>query len=830
MSLKDCIQRAQTAGHLTVDEANELQQRLDTLTRQILSPPLVRQQLIKEMEAIALQKRRVKGLQNTANLRNEADVLNYRGPGDSGPPPPGKNPPPSDPGAAFFHMHSHQGQASFMDVEHKARAIDAAAKTEMEDMLHEFRRGALSGDLRRTQQTVKPRIDNMVRELFGENTGDTMAAQFAKAFSTVAEKLRIRFNDAGGAIGKLKNWGLPQIHDQIALRAAGKQAWIDFIFPRIDLNQMRHPLTGLSMSEADLRASLDHIYDTIITEGWNTRDPSGSPQGRGALFKQHADHRFLAFKNADVWMEYQRQFGQADAFATMLGHIHVMARDIAAMEVFGPNPTAGREYLKGVVLKATANDAKAHRSIHRADQVWDYLRGTSSTPVSMRAANVMADIRNTITGVSLGSAVFSSLGDLATQSLRRHFNGLPSTRMMGEIVSYLAQPENRRLAVRAGLDLDQANNVIAQQARYVGSLGGSTWSRYIADRVITLSGLSPWTQAGKHVFGRAIQGHLADQVGKSLDQIDAPTRNMLLRHGIDAAAWDLIRQAALDEPRPGATYLIPAEIAKLPGGRDLSEKYISMIMRETTYAIPEATPASQTLITGSTQPGTWAGEILRSGMQFKGFPVAFLTLHGGHIMRQLWDPRTRLAGATYAGALLIGMSLLGAVAIQLKEITSGRDPRKMTPNDALGAKFWLAAMQQGGGLGIFGDFLFSDVNRFGGSVAGTLGGPLAGRFEDLVKLSIGNARELGEVKLNTNFGRELVSFLKNSTPGQSLWFARLAWERLFFDQLQYLADPQAHVAMQRRMQHRRTEFGQEYYWRPGETSPRSGPDFSRIGG
>ena len=36
---------------------------------------------------------------------------------------------------------------------------------------------------------------------------------------------------------------------------------------------------------------LSNVYDTIVTEGWNTRDPSGQPQGRGALFRQHADHR-----------------------------------------------------------------------------------------------------------------------------------------------------------------------------------------------------------------------------------------------------------------------------------------------------------------------------------------------------------------------------------------------------------------------------------------------------------------------------------------------------------------------------------------------------------
>ena len=48
--------------------------------------------------------------------------------------------------------------------------------------------------------------------------------------------------------------------------------------------------------------------------------------------------------------------GAAGIFATMMGHINVMARDIAAMEVLGPNPAATLEYMKQLVK---AEKAKA---------------------------------------------------------------------------------------------------------------------------------------------------------------------------------------------------------------------------------------------------------------------------------------------------------------------------------------------------------------------------------------------------------------------------------------------------------------------------------------
>ncbi|MDE8420560.1 hypothetical protein, partial [Klebsiella pneumoniae] len=61
---------------------------------------------------------------------------------------------------------------------------------------------------------------------------------------------------------------------------------------------------------------------------------------------------------------------------------------------------------------------------------------------------------------------------------------------------------------------------------------------------------------------------------------------------------------------------------------------------------------------------------------------------------------------------------------QLIRWRSGEGKRP-TPTDA--QAFWGAAVLQGGGFGIFGDFLQSSQNRFGGGFLGSLAGPL---FQD----------------------------------------------------------------------------------------------------
>lgn len=76
-------------------------------------------------------------------------------------------------------------------------------------------------------------------------------------------------------------------------------------------------------------------------------------------------------------------------------------------------------------------------------------------------------------------------------------------------------------------------------------------------------------------------------------------------------------------------------------------------------------------------------------------------------------------GAYFAN-FIVASTILGGVALQMKDVARGRDPRPINE------KFIIAAMAQGGGWGIFGDFLFSDMNRYGRGGMSTLLGPIYG--------------------------------------------------------------------------------------------------------
>lgn len=729
--------------------------------------------------------------------------------------------------AGLFKL-SNNGEARFDSVERRTDVVVGMAHAMMEDLLDRFRRSRLLGDARRHNRA---QLDNVVREAFGEDSGDAAARDFARAWTDTAEWLRQRFNAAGGAINKLENWGLPQWHDARALLHRTLPVWKADIRELLDVGRMVHPLTGMPVLEEELDGILDGIWEGIVTGGWDTREPTRSVFGKGALANQRAEHRFLVFKNADAWMKYQADYGGgSDPFGAMMGHIDMMARDIAAMEILGPNPGTMIEFIKQVITKEAALRSagkesrfggmgrpadRANHMNHRIDAVWGSIRGTLNTPVNGLWANVGAGARNLITASVMGSAALSSISDVGTQLISRTFAGLAPGHPFLETIRAAAGGTSQREAIAAGLILDQARHVHAAQARYVGTVNGRGWTAYLADRVLTLSGLTPWTQGGRHAFGLAFMHEAGKQMGKSFDQLHPLFRSKFQQYGIDAAAWDTIRRAELHKSEDGLEILRPREIAGR--NRQLGERYLSMILSETEFAVPSGNHRSRTILVDQNQPGTLPGELLRSFAQFKSFGAVYAMLHGGLIARRIIGRQYGQA-ATYAGALLLTSGFFGAMAMQLKNVASGRDPQPMTS-----PQFWAAAFLQGGGLGLYGDFFFSDLNRYGGGLAGSVGGPTAERIGGLTNLTIGNLAELAAGK-DTKFVKELVQFARGNVPGGNLWFTRLAWERVVLDQLQWLADPNAARAFRDKQRRYARDFQTGYWWAPGTAAPQRAPN------
>lgn len=795
MSLKLCIPGMVERGEITPEQARQMEEIYDQLeahyrkqTGETAAASMASTETLDRMEAEAFQRKRQAVMQIAAQRSAIDNMKRYAG----------------GLGDAALALLDQDGKAPYSNVEARRKAILGRSHAMME--------GVLSRHRRRVTGVIRDRagLRDLVREAFGEESGNLSAKEMADAWTRTAEMLRQRFNAAGGAIGKLEKWGLPQTHSSVAVRKVGYVAWKDFIEPRLDLSKMMDAVGDQPLTQDALQATLRHVYETIRTEGWANRQP-GTAGGK-KLGNRRSDSRFLVFKDADSWLEYQERFGAATPFDAMMGHISAMSRDIAMMEIMGPNPTATLRWVKDVVNRdAALGDGgvidAAQSSTKRLQEIFDTITGTAQTPINAKWASRMQGVRSVLTSAMLGSATLSALTDVGFQTVTRRFNGLPVT---GAITGYLKllrpwMSQDQKLAVRMGLIAEEASKMASAQNRYIGESVGPEMASRLADGVLRLSGLSPWTQAGRWAFGMEFLGHIADQSDKPFSKLHPSFRGALERYGIGSAEWSKIRATPLHEER-GTTFLRPQDIKD----ENLGDRILEMIQSETDFAVPTATVRARSALNVD-RPGTWMGEIARSAVLFKSFGISMLMTHGRRMIEQEGFNRLK-----YAASLAITTTLMGALAMQLKDVSKGKDPRPMDD-----PRFWGAALLQGGGLGIFGDFITSTESRFGSGLGETLAGPVVGLASDIGGLGWEAFKEA------PNYGRQTTKMLKRYLPGGSLWYSRLAFERTMLDQMQLWLDPDADEAFDR-MERHAEKTGQEHWWEPGDRSPEREPNYANI--
>jgi hypothetical protein len=716
-------------------------------------------------------------------------------------------------GARGIFARDISGKGSQFNVEGRAQAVRGILHGMMADALDAYR----SKNLGLTRDTLG--LTRFVRELYGEATGDGVAGAAARGWTQATDYAVDRFNAAGGALAKKQAWRLPQTWDRDAVKARGPDAFIDYMEKATADGRLRiwdweadAPVDALRRAEI-----ISQAYQRI-TDPFADMIPGQT--GSTKLANSRDQRRAFEWTSADAWLDFNRTYGKGDAgiWDAITGHVDGMAHDIAMLERLGPNPAAAARLLIDTAKKAGVEGY----GLLRLEASWDYISGRATSPAVDWIAKLGGGVRAWLSAAQLGSAVFSSITDFSTLRATAAWNGLSRNGVMGEYLSLLnpANHADRKLAVRAGLIADGwAQRARAAQRTTMEEIGQTLPNR-MASFILRASGMEAHTSAAKWAFGMEFLGHLADQSAKEFGALDAPLRRTMERYGLDAASWDLIRSRGVYK-EDGMEIVFPEQLLRQQGGEGLDRagqeaatRLLEMINTERGFAVIEPGIAEKAMVMGQSRPGTIEGEFFRSSMQYKAFPISMMSRH---LVRGMESYRAGDHGR-YMAALLVSLTAMGGLAVQLKEVAKGKDPRDMTD-----WKFWGASFLQGGGAGIVGDFLGASLSRADQSFYATVfGGPTGGLLDDLSKLSGGNLSATAEGK-DTNFGRELARFARRNTPGTSLWYTRLALDRMLWDRLQELTDRDAGRSFRRMEDRARKETKQEFWWKPGNALPSRAP-------
>ncbi|PLW82237.1 hypothetical protein CWI75_10690 [Kineobactrum sediminis] len=623
-------------------------------------------------------------------------------------------------------------------------------------------------------------LDDLAEELHKpKSTGNARASQFAKAVADVLEDLRLRFNRAGGEIKQLEGWALPHTSDSTKMARAGVEQYVETTLPLLDRNRMRTPY-GRPMDEKELRESLRAIYSNTVGE---TLAEEG--QGPQAIANRYQEHRQLHFRNGKEYREYADKFGDTNYYKVITDHIERLSREIALIETLGPNPAKAFE-------RMTAGLDKAFLVNHEA--IFKNLAGLNR-PDKGLLMNFNAGLRPALSAAQLGSATISSFSDIGTASVAAAFNGLGWSRMLRRLGS-LTGEESRVFAARLGGSIDYALDNVGIAVRF-DDTAGADWSQRLADTVFRASGLNAFTNLMRRAHFIEMAYTLASHRGKSLDAVEPRFRKMLESYGIDGLEWDLIRKAKMRQ-RNGEQFLDVTSIQD----EGVQTKLMGIIHQERDLAVLMPDTRTRALMNQGQEQGTVLGEGLRAFGQYKSYSVMMVM---NNLHRYLSSKRLNTVDRVgYISSLVVSTTLLGALSLQLKEVAKGRDPRNMRDTD-----FFKAALLQGGGLGIMGDFFFSDSNRYGQPGLVTALGPTGGFAYDIYR----TGRDMIEDE-NLNASRML-----RYTPGQSLWYGRLIFDRNVIDQFQRLADPDYMTNKRAQVRRRKTQQGQDYFWPPARSFP-----------
>lgn len=667
---------------------------------------------------------------------------------------------------------------------------------------------------------------DLALEVFAQgkaNTGNAEAKAGAQAWLKVTDQMRQRFNAAGGDVGRLDYGYLPQAHDQAVVLQAGRDAWAQQVLPLLDRTRYLRE-DGSRMADDEVLDMLRASWETISSDGANKRAPGAGPApGAAARANRGSESREIHFRDGEAYLQYLSEFGRGSMYDAMIGHIGGMARDIGLVERYGPNPNAQMRLQFDLAERA---DGRLERVFgNQPDAYWNLLNGTTGTPANARIANVGQHIRNIETFGKLQGAVLSSITDLGSYFVTTGFNRLSywdALRNLGRA----GGSEAKEFMNAHGMI---AESMISDLNRWAGENVAQSWSGRIANSTMRLSLMNAWTDTLRRAFQMthmAGVGRLAKTEWAKLTEYD---RWRMESKGLTEADWEVIRAAQPEQLRD-QDMITPDGIYATgdPRAAEVVARYLGMISDESEVAILNPDLATRAITTaGGAQAGTLKGELARAVMQFKSFPIAMMSRH----WRRMLDTPQGLEGApltanrlAYAGAMLMSLTALGAIAFQTKQLVSGKDPVDMTT-----PKFWGRALAQGGGLGFFGDMLLSDTTEDRGQLD-TLGraflGPSFGSAADLWELTKGNLDEVIAGK-DTHAGAEALRFARGHLPLVNLWYSKAALDHAGLHALQENLSP---GYLQRMRTRARKDWNQDYWWQPGTGLPERGPSFEQIAG
>jgi GNAT superfamily N-acetyltransferase len=658
-------------------------------------------------------------------------------------------------------------------------------------------------------------------------------AEVINKYQTVARNRRNRF---GAWIRDLQGYATRQTHDMFKIRAVTQAEWVSAVKDSLDLPKMIR--LGL-IDETDPIGSLKSLYNDFAS-GSHMKPMAAEEDivalGRGSnLAKRESVSRTLYFKDGLAAYDYHAKFGVGRLAESIIIGLDRSASSAAQLKTLGTNPMATLtrlldEYEES--LKTTPDRFDKFRSQRGAIMnLLAQVDGSVNIPGSVQAAKINSFIRSWTSMAKLGGALISSISDLTGYAAELRY--AQNKNMLSGMVDGIG-------ALTRGRAKGEKAEILSSLGVFYESVSGAVSARFDNPELVAgkmaatmrtffrLNGLTWWTEVLRDGTALSHSHYMAQQGSKNFGDIDPELRRLFTLYNIDEGKWDLLRMGQM-KTADGRAYLTPDALNTVPQeafenyirsiGRtvspasvqnlidDLGQTMRTMFLDRAHHAVLEPNARNRAFMLRGTKPGTVPGEILRYISQFKSFSVAITqSVLGREVYGRGYDTfgeYLRKGQGDWLGmAYMISLyGLLGYGAMSVKDLIKGREPR-----NPLNPQTVIASLAQGGGLGLYGDFLFGEYSRFGKSLVSSIAGPVAGAADTIAELYT-RARN-GDDLAGTAFKAIL-----DNTPFNNLFWLRPLLDYTILFNIQESMNPGFLRRMERRVER---QNDQRFLFKPSE--------------
>jgi hypothetical protein len=650
---------------------------------------------------------------------------------------------------------------------------------------------------------------HFVYERFGVATGDVAAKVVSDAFGQMIDHGEMLARGAGKVFEPNEDWRLMQPWSPRRVAQFTEPEFVKDWRAEMDAGGVKlwDKEKNAPAALADQDAILKKAYADIKYEGGTTAPFS----------KEMRTFRFQPGKaGADSWLKLQGKYGVGnEIMAAVDHHIDHMAQEIAMLHVWGPTPDAAFE--AAVRLAREKNPGSAlptglrwFDSENTARLAYQVSSGKGFPVANETAARFMSGMRSLVGAASLRNLPISIIpSDTAMTFMALHHDGMSGFNALSHTFSGMSKDVARHLQIAAHSYMDYVQNSVR---RYEDEINVSGLARKVPRAVVKATGADLWTRNIRQGVQLSYLNTLAGARKTPWQNLDAPLRDHFLgQFGFTEADWDKIRALDPYVAGNGAEY---TDLPKLTeADRALSERLQTAIADRSSYAAHQPDVRTEAIARGHSVAGTLQGELGLSFFQYKQFALERMSTHLFRILKD-GSPGDRV---TRGLAFTILSALAGAVSIQADAVVRGENPADANPFS--NPKFWMDAWARGGTGGIYGDLLENALRGDASAIGGAALGPIGGLATDAISAAVApakNALEDRRTSVNQIFGMG-----KRWTP--NTWYSRLGVDRLLWDKLQVLLDPNYRQSFSRAAKNAQRNGRGGFWWAPGTPAPQTAP-------